>query len=186
MQLDMKEADLSKEMALVETVLFLESEPKDSASLARIAKLSKETVDDVIELLKQKYRADNCGIQIEQIAGGWMLSPKKETWEAVYERYGAKNEGKLSKSALETLSIIAYSQPVTRAEIENIRGVNADNMIRLLLERKLIKEVGKKEIPGHPVQFGTTEEFLKYFHLNSISDLPQLDTAEEERFTLAR
>mgnify|MGYP002870170523 FL=1 len=83
MQLDMKEADLSKEMALVETVLFLESEPKDSASLARIAKLSKETVDDVIELLKQKYRADNCGIQIEQIAGGWMLSPKKETWENI-------------------------------------------------------------------------------------------------------
>ena len=176
MQLDMNEVDLSKEMALVETVLFLESEPRDSVALARISKLSKETVDDVIELLKQKYRADNCGIQIEQIAGGWMLSPKKETWEIVHERYGSKNEGKLSKSALETLSIIAYSQPVTRAEIENIRGVNADNMIRLLLDRNFIKEIGRKEIPGHPAQFGTTEEFLKYFHLNSISDLTKLDT----------
>ena len=99
---------------------------------------------------------------------------------------GSKNEGKLSKAALETLSIIAYSQPITRAEIESIRGVNADNMIRLLLERDFIKVIGKKEIPGHPSQYGTTEEFLKYFHLNSIAELPKLDESEEERFTLAR
>ena len=87
---------------------------------------------------------------------------------------------------METLSIIAYSQPVTRAEIEAIRGVSADNMIRLLIEKELIKEVGKKDVPGKPAMFGTTKEFLKIFRLNSIADLPKLDETERERFELAR
>ena len=87
---------------------------------------------------------------------------------------------------METLSIIAYSQPITRAEIEAIRGVSADNMIRLLTERNLVKEVGKKDIPGKPVQFGTTKDFLKLFRLNSIADLPKLDESESDRFELAR
>ena len=85
-----------------------------------------------------------------------------------------------------SLSIIAYSQPITRAEIEGLRGVSADNMIRLLMERNLIKEVGKKDVPGKPTQYGTTKEFLKFFRLNSIADLPKLDQEEEERFELAR
>ena len=89
-------------------------------------------------------------------------------------------------SAMETLAIIAYSQPITRAEVEQLRGVGVDNMIRLLLERNLIKEVGKKEVPGRPTLFGTTKEFLKLFHLNSISDLPKLDEDDEQRFELAR
>ena len=93
---------------------------------------------------------------------------------------------KLSRAAMETLAIIAYRQPVTRAEIEAIRGTSPDNMIRLLMERNLIKEVGKKDVPGKPVQFGTTKEFLKLFKMNSIADLPRLDEPENSRFELAR
>ena len=111
---------------------------------------------------------------------------KKDLWNFLKERYGKKNEGKLSKAAMETLAIIAYSQPITRAEIESIRGVSADNMIRILMERNLIKEVGKKDIPGKPVQFGTTKDFLQFFRLDSIADLPHLDETESERFELAR
>jgi segregation and condensation protein B len=85
---------------------------------------------------------------------------------------------------METLAIVAYSQPVTRAEVEAIRGVQADNMIRLLLEKTLIKEMGKKDVPGKPVQYGTTKEFLKIFRLGSIADLPKLDESEAERFEL--
>ena len=85
---------------------------------------------------------------------------------------------------METLSIIAYSQPITRAEIEAIRGVSADNMIRFLVEKEFIKEVGKKDAPGRQVQFGTTKDFLKFFRLNSIADLPKLDELERERFEL--
>lgn len=178
--------ELEKETALVETVLFLESEPVTEKVLSNISQLSEEVVRQCIENLKEKYAAENSGVELMMITGGWTLVPKQEFWEVLRERYGEKNSGRLSRSALETLSIIAYSQPVTRGEIEAIRGVSADNMIRLLSERNLIKEVGRKDVPGKPVQFGTTKDFLKFFHLNSIADLPRLDEDEEQRFELAR
>ena len=178
--------EFEKESALIEAILFLESEPVTEKSLSAISELSEEVVRKSLEVLKEKHKSDASGIELEMITGGWALIPKKEIWNVLKERYGNKNEGKLSRSAMETLSIIAYSQPVTRAEIESIRGVSADNMIRLLMERKLIKEVDKKDIPGKPSLYGTTKEFLKFFRLNSIADLPKLDEAEEERFELAR
>jgi len=180
------EIQLEKEIALIEAILFLESEPQNEANLVKISELSKDVVDMVLNQLKEKYAAPDSGIELVQISGGWVLSPKKDLWNFLKERYGKKNEGRLSKAAMETLSIIAYSQPITRAEIEAIRGVSADNMIRLLIERNLIKEVGKKDAPGKPVQFGTTKDFLKFFRLNSIADLPRLDEVENERFELAR
>lgn len=178
--------ELEKECALIESILFLESEPITEKSLSRISELSEEVVSKCIEGLIEKYKNENSGIELEMITGGWALVPKKDIWEVLKERYGNKSEGKLSRSAMETLSIIAYSQPITRAEIESIRGVSADNMIRLLIERNLIKEVDKKDVPGKPSQFGTTKEFLKFFRLNSIADLPKLEEEEQERFELAR
>lgn len=178
--------NLEKESALIESILFLESEPMTEKSLSTISELSEEVVFKCIEILKEKYSQENSGVELEMITGGWALVPKKDIWEVLKERYGNKNEGKLSRSAMETLSIIAYSQPITRAEIESIRGVSADNMIRLLIERNLVKEVGKKDIPGKPSQYGTTKEFLKFFRLNTIADLPKLEEEEEERFELAR
>jgi segregation and condensation protein B len=177
---------MEKETALVEAILYLETEPVDAASLVRISGLSAEVIEQVIEILKDRYSSDDHGVELVQISGGWTLSPKRELWESLKDRYGKKNDNRLSRAAMETLSIIAYSQPITRAEIEAIRGVSADNMIRLLAERNLIKEVGKKDIPGKPVQFGTTKDFLKLFRLNSIADLPKLDETESDRFELAR
>ena len=178
--------DFNKETALVETILFLESEPVTAKVLANKAQLSEEVTEKCLEKLKEKYSAEDSGIELVMITGGWCLVPKKEYWEVLKEFYGSKREGRLSKSALETLSIIAYKQPITRAEIESIRGVSVDNMVRLLFDRNLIREVGKKEVPGRPTLFGTTKEFLKLFHLNSISELPKLDEDEQERFELAR
>lgn len=183
---NLTELDLTNEVALLETVLFLESEPQSSEKLAKITQLSLEIVNECINRLSDKYSSPDSGIELSQIIGGWVLTPKKEYFDLVKERYGKKNEGRLSKAAIETLSIIAYSQPITRAEIESIRHVNVDNMMRLLIERKFIKEVGKKDIPGKPVMYGTTKEFLEFFHLQSIADLPQLDEKESERFELAR
>lgn len=178
--------DLNKETAYLETILFLESEPLTVKVLSNKAQLSEEVIEKCIEKLKEKYANENSGIELVMVTGGLCLAPKKEYWDVLKEFYGSKREGRLSKSAMETLSIIAYSQPITRAEIESIRGVSVDNMIRLLIERNLIKEVGKKEVPGRPTLFGTTKEFLKLFRLNSISELPKLDEDEEERFELAR
>ena len=178
--------DFSKETALCETILFLESEPLTPKVLSNKAQLSEEVVEKCLEKLKEKYSAEDSGIELSMVTGGWCVTPKKEYWEVLKEFYGSKRDGRLSKSAMETLAIIAYSQPITRAEVEQLRGVGVDNMIRLLIERNLIKEVGKKEVPGRPTLFGTTKEFLKLFHLNSISELPKLDEDDEKRFELAR
>lgn len=178
--------DLQKEMALVETVLFLESDPLTVDAIANISQLAKDVVEKCLDELKDKYAAENSGLELSMITGGWTLTPKKEFWDVLKERYGNKNEGRLSRSAMEVLSIIAYKQPITRAEIEALRGVSPDNMIRMLTERQLIKEVGKKDAPGKPTLFGTTKEFLKFFRLNSIAELPQLEDTENERFELAR
>ncbi len=180
------EINLEKEAGLVEAVLFLESEPLTPQAIASSTELSENVVSECLEILKEKYTQPNCGVELSLISGGYALTPKKEYWESLKEKYGNKNEGKLSRSALEVLSIIAYKQPITRAEIEALRGVSPDNMIRLLIEKQLVKEVGRRDTPGRPVEFGTTKEFLKFFRLNSISELPQLDKTEEERFTLAR
>jgi segregation and condensation protein B len=179
------EVRLEKEAALVETVLFLESEALDELSLARITGLSREIVERALEQLAEESSSPSRGLEPVHSGGGWILAPKAELWEALKERYGKKSENRLSRAAIETLSIVAYSQPITRAEVEAIRGVSADGMIRFLLDKGLIKEVGKKEAPGRPVQYGTTKEFLKYFRLGSIADLPKLDELESERFGLS-
>jgi segregation and condensation protein B len=177
--------DYAKETALIEAVLYLETEPKDTAALSRISGLSEEMIHCVLENLNDRYAEQYSGIKLANINGAYMLIPKQEYWDELKDRYNKKNEGKISQAAMETLSIIAYSQPVTRAEIESIRGVaSADSMIRLLVEKDLIREVGKKDIPGKPVQFGTTKEFLRQFNLNSIAELPRLSDSEADRFEL--
>jgi segregation and condensation protein B len=177
---------LEKETALVESILYLESEPIDEGGIARISGLSKEAVLKALDNLKEKYTDTSCGLELSSIGGGITITVKREYLENsnLKERYGKKNEGKISRAAMETLAIVAYSQPVTRAEIEKIRGVSADNMIRLLLEKGLVREAGKKDIPGRPVTYGTTKEFLKVFNLNTIADLPKLSESDIDKFEL--
>ena len=177
-------ADLHKETALIEAILYMETSPVDEAALSRISGLSREIVREVLEGLGERYAAEDSGIELSAIGGGLMLSPKREYWENLKDRYGKKNEGKISRAAMETLSIIAYSQPVTKAEIKSFRGVTPDTMIHLLLEKGLIRETGKKDVPGKPVQYGTTKEFLRLFRLNSIADLPRLSESDSDRFEL--
>jgi len=174
--------ELSKEAALIEAVLLLENEPVEVKKLAAFSGLSPEAVTEALELLRQSLESDRHGLEIVEIGGGFAFAPRKDMWDKLRERYGKSAENRLSKAALETLAIIAYSQPITRAEIESIRGVSADGMIKLLVSKNFIKEVGKKDVLGKPIQFGTTKEFLKAFRLATIADLPKLDGLERERF----
>jgi segregation and condensation protein B len=174
--------ELSKDAALVEAVLLLESDPVELRKLSVITSLSHEAVQEAISQLRAALEGDGHGLEIVEIGGGYAFAPRKDLWDQLRERYGKSAENRLSKAALETIAIIAYSQPITRAEIESIRGVAADGMIKLLLSRNFIREVGKKDVLGKPVQYGTTREFLKAFRLNTISDLPKLDGLERERF----
>jgi segregation and condensation protein B len=178
------EESLQKETALVEAVLYMEAEPLDEAGLSRISGLSKETVKAALERLGERYAMADCGVELSRIDGGVMISPKREYWENLKDRYGKKNDAKISRAAMETLAIIAYSQPITKAEIKDIRGVSPDNMIHLLVEKELVHEVGKKDVPGKPVQYGTTRKFLKQFRLNTIADLPRLKEGDLDRFEL--
>lgn len=178
------EINLEREAALLETILFLESEPMDLNGLVRVSGLGREVVEAALERVKEIYDSPSHGVELIRMGEGYALAPKRENWNALKDKYGRKNEQKLSRAALETLSIVAYSQPVTRAEIEGIRGVAVDTMVRFLLDKDLIKEVGKKDAPGKPIQYGTTKEFLKFFRLSSISELPKLDDLERERFEL--
>ena len=175
---------LEKEMAIIEAILFLENEPIDLKNLIKISGISKEGIELVISQLQEHYAGEQHGMDLVEISGAYQLLPKRELWEQLKERYGKKNDQKLSRAALETLSIIAYSQPITRGEIESIRGVSADNAIRVLVSRNLIQETGKKDAPGKPVQYGTTKDFLKLFRLSSIAELPKLNELERERFEL--
>ena len=178
------EVTLDKETALIEAILYLEAEPLDEAALVRISGLAKNVVQEALGKLEERYGLADSGIELSRIGGGIMISPKREYWDNLKDRYGKKNDARLSRAALETLAIVAYSQPVTRAEIEQIRGVSADTMIRLLMEKQLVREAGKKDVPGKPVQYGTTREFLKFFRLESIADLPKLSESENDRFEL--
>jgi segregation and condensation protein B len=174
--------ELERQVGLIEAILLLENEPVELAGLQRISGLERQEVLRALDFLREEYRKEFHGLELAEIGGGFSLAPKQPLWVDLRERYGRRNENRLSRAAMETLSIIAYSQPITRQEIESIRGVSADGMIKLLAERQLIKEVGKKEAPGRPVQYGTTKEFLKLFRLASIADLPKMDELDQERF----
>ncbi len=175
---------MNKEAAIIEAVLFLENEPIEMKKLSKITQLSREVLDSALRVLQEKYMSEQSGLELSSIGGGWSLVPKKELWVILKETYGKKTDDKLSKAALETLSIIAYSQPLTRPEMESIRGVNVSTVLKMLEERDLIKEVGRKDAPGRPVQYGTTKEFLKVFHLNSLAELPRLNEIDEGKFEL--
>ena len=179
---------LLKETALIEAILFMESDPVNETGLSRISGLSGEIVKQALNRLDERYSMADSGIELAKIGNGQdygvQISPKREYWENLKDRYGKKNEGKISRAAMETLSIIAYAQPVTKAEIKGYRGVTPDTMLHLLLEKGFIREVGKKDVPGKPVQYGTTKEFLRQFRLNSIADLPKLNERDIDRFEL--
>ena len=176
--------ELTKEAAIIEAILFLENDPINKRVISRISGLAANIVEVALSEIIERYNNPQHGIEVIEISEGYSFSPKEEFWGTLKEYYGKKNEDKLSKAAMETLSIIAYSQPLTKTEVENLRGVSADNMIRLLMKKGFIVDVGKKDVPGKPLLYGTTKEFLKVFRLNSIADLPKLDDQEKDRFEL--
>lgn len=138
-----------------------------------------KSIESVLSELKQKFESREYSFRLQEAAGGYRFSTKKDyaVWLAKLNR--EKLRRKLSQSALETLSIIAYNQPITRSEIEYIRGVNVDYIVGALLEKNMITIKGRADSPGRPMLFGTTPEFLEYLGLNSLSDLPPLKEISE-------
>ena len=132
----------------------------------------------ILATLKEAYEARETGLQLEQIAGGYRISTRPEMGEAVKEFYRFKNRHKLSRAGLETLAIVAYKPPVTHPEVQEIRGVASESSLRTLLERRMLRIVGRKDTVGKPLLYGTTKDFLEYFGLAGLDDLPPVDEFE--------
>ena len=166
--------------AILEAVLFVSSEPVPVARLmAILGTVSKAEVVQALQILTHDLDQDGRGIQLVQVAGGYRLVTKQEYGPWLKRMEKAKSTQKLSRSALESLAIIAYKQPLVRSEIEEIRGVETSGVLRTLLERKLVRIVGRKEVPGRPIMYGTTKFFLEHFGLQDLSQLPPLREFKE-------
>ncbi len=160
--------------AMVEAVLFVSDEPM---SLPKIRELVPDAAaDDVrsaVEELRREYDAGGRAFGIEEIAGGYQMLTRPAYADIIARLRKARTEKKLSQAAMETLAIVAYRQPIKRADVEAIRGVQSGEILRALMERSLVKIVGRDSVPGNPVLYGTTKDFLGVFGLNSIEDLPK-------------
>ena len=158
----------------LEALLFVSDEPVASVVLAQALGVERREADDLCEELARSYEERGAGITLRSVGGGWRLTTHPDA-ASVVERYVlASRHTRLTKAALETLSIVAYKQPVTRHQISGIRGVNSDGVLRALADRGLVAEVGREETPGRPVLYGTTPEFLERLGLGSLSELPAL------------
>jgi len=158
----------------LEAILFAAKAPVNLDCLARLLHLSPAEVEGLLGELKEELASPTRGVALFYHAGGYQLRTKGE-FEEMLAELGRQVESRLSDAALETLGIIAYKQPITRSEIEEIRGVRADAAIKTLLERGLIEEVGRKQTIGRPVLYGTTELFLESFGLESLESLPKVE-----------
>src|SRR5262245_47531712 len=166
-------------VAVLEAVLFVSGEPIPIARLATVIAVSKAEIEQALNLLSQQLAQDCRGIQLVKLAGGYRLVTKPDYAPWLKRLDKAKAAQKLSRSALESLAIIAYKQPLVRSEIEEIRGVETSGVLRTLLERKLVRIVGRKEVPGRPIMYGTTKFFLEHFGLQDLSQLPPLREFKE-------
>jgi segregation and condensation protein B len=161
--------------AALEALLFISGSPLTVDRFSGIFdEISKDRLEGQLHALKRGYEERGAGIMLTEVAGGWQLATCAEhaTWVRKFK--SVKAPPRLSRPALETLAIIAYRQPITRPEIEAIRGVNIGGIVRNLMERRLVKIVGKKDVPGKPMLYGTTGEFLQHFGLKDLASLPTL------------
>ncbi len=166
--------EIEKTKAIIEAILFSAGRVVKPNELILVLEKNEEEISTIIKSMQEEYKANNRGIEIIQVEDGYQLATKKDLYEYIYPILDKRTKPNLSTAALETLSIIAYNPRITRAEIEAIRGVSADACVYKLLEYGLVEEAGKTDLPGKPMAYKTTDEFLKMFGYTSLKDLPEL------------
>ncbi len=174
--------DRIKAQAAIEAILFTMGESVELGKLAEVIEEDKKTTKEIINELADKYSYDNSGIELVWFDDAVQLCTKADMYEYLIKIAKAPRKMSLSDTVIETLSIIAYKQPITRIEVERVRGVNCDYAINKLLEYDLICELGRMDAPGRPLLFGTTEQFLRSFGVKSLDELPELNAVQLEEF----
>ena len=160
----------------MEALLFVSDKPVVLDQFKQVfPSLTPSVLEDMLRRLQDEYAARDAGMVVVEIAGGWQMLSNSHAASYIREFYKTRTKEKLSRPALECLAIVAYKQPVGRGEVEAIRGVNSDGTIAHLLNKGLVRIVGRKEVPGRPFLYGTTKEFLEYFGLKSLEDIPKIE-----------
>ncbi|MCR5398191.1 MAG: SMC-Scp complex subunit ScpB [Lachnospiraceae bacterium] len=172
----------AKQMAVLEAVLFAMGEAVPVKKLAELIETDDKETVTLLEDMKKKMDKSDRGVTIAQIGDSYQMCSKQELYEYLIELTKNDRKATLSDSALEVLSIIAYKQPITRLDVEKIRGVNSDHAINRLVECELVRELGRLDAPGKPILFGTTDQFLRSFGVKSLEELPELSQVQIEEF----
>lgn len=171
-----------KIMAIIEAVLFAMGDSVELSKLSHVLEMPEEDIREIIAKMNDKYKKQDRGIYIVELEDSVQLCTKPELYEYLIKVAKAPRKVVLTDTLIETLSIIAYKQPVTRLEVEKIRGVSCDHAINRLIEFNLIQELGRMDAPGRPLLFGTTEEFLRTFGVKSLGDLPMINPEQIDDF----
>ncbi|MGB8252924.1 MAG: SMC-Scp complex subunit ScpB [Anaerolineaceae bacterium] len=166
-------------VAAVEALLFVASGPVSSSQLAEVLGKNNAEVNNALKQLNERLESQR-GLSLQWHKNRVQLTSSSEYGKLIENFLGLEASSRLSRAALETLSIIAYKQPATRPQLDSIRGVNSDGVIKSLLSKGLIEEIGRAEGPGRPIMYGTTPEFLQHFGINSLDELPPLEILEEK------
>lgn len=167
--------DNKKLLNVIEALLFATDKPLPVNVIAEVVELPVEKIQEAMGELDVKLKENDSPVKLMQIAGGYQLVTYPEYAPYIKKLYKNKLLTRLSRPAMEVLAVIAYKQPITKQEVEAIRGINSDGVYHTLLERKLIRIVGRKDAPGRPLLYGTTKEFLQYLGINSLDDLPRIE-----------
>lgn len=166
-------------ISVLESMIFVSGDEGLTLNqIMEILEIKESDVLALINILKEEYKQKKHGVSLELLGGSYKFVTKKECKEYLEKLVMVEESGVLSQSALETLAIIAYNEPITRIQIDEIRGVNSSYVVRKLLLKDLIKESGRSELPGRPILYSTTPKFLDYFGLSSIDELPKIETVE--------
>ncbi|AOP33360.1 SMC-Scp complex subunit ScpB [Leptospira tipperaryensis] len=176
------ERDRATLKGLIEALLFVSGEPLKLASVAKSTGIEKTEAREILDELVLDYSEKNGGFLLKEIGGAYQFVTNENFSEILGNIFKEKRREQLSRSSLDTLAIIAYKQPITLPEIDEIRGVSSRAMVTSLISKKLIKPIGNKEVPGRPALYGTTKEFLIHFGLNKLSDLPAPVEVKELKF----
>ena len=175
MTLEMKELE-----SAVEGILYAAGEPVEIKRLCQALETDRATLEQILQRLADAYAFDRRGIRLVRMEDSWQMCSAPEYGEVIRRAFEIRRPAKLSQPALEALTIIAYYQPTTRAYVEQVRGVDSSYTVGLLLERGLIEECGRLQVPGRPILYRTTKKFLRSFHLNSLEELPEIPGLEAE------
>ena len=178
----MEEVEINKLEGVIEAILFTMGESVELNKIAAAIEHDEETTRKIIHRMMDKYDAEDRGVRIIDLEDAFQMCTKTQMYEYLIRVAKQPKKYVLTDVLLETLSIIAYKQPVTKLEIEKIRGVKSDHAVNKLVEYNLVCEKGRMEAPGKPILFGTTEEFLRRFSIQSVEDLPSLNPEQMESF----